>query len=165
MTKIPPVHETVATALLDAVAGGPVIPTGGVLRSAVETGEAVSSVANNLAVGRYLVKHPGMVLDPTEPRISAIREGRELLAADGVAWLLKHGHLRIVNDGGGLALDKPYRVRTGPGTTAAYVPGSQREEELFRRMRGTTPKRLDLLRESIAMLGDLREWFPVLEDE
>ena len=97
---------------------------------------------------------------------NAVDEGRQLLAVEGVAWLIEKGHLREV-DGGGLTIgDKPYLIDSPTGVRRErYVPGSSEEEGLFRNIRQVTPKRLDLLRESIATFGDLRDFFPVLEDE
>lgn len=152
MSKAP--HDTVATALLDAVATGPVLDTGGVDRATVECAEALYSINDNLARGRYREEHP----DGQAHDLSAAEEGRQLWATDGVAWLLAQGHLRIV-DGQGLALGKPYKVNG-----SVYVPGTQREEEMFRNIRRVIPKRLDLLKESVQRLPGLKEYFPVLLD-
>lgn len=159
MTGAP--HETVVTALLDAVATGPVLPSGGIYRAAVETADVLTGISDNLAAQRYRDEHPHAVLG--ESRAVEIKEGRQLLARDGVAWLLAKGHLRVV-DGGGLALSKQYRVSDGNGKFKVYVPGSGREESLFFSTRRPNPERLGLIRESIATLGDLRGYFPVLED-
>jgi hypothetical protein len=155
-------HDTVLTALIDAVSTGPIHPDGGVDRAAVECAEAVASIANNLATQRYRDEHPDMVLDDGT-RLGAIEEGRRLLAVDGVEWLLDNGHLWIEGEQG-LGLGPPIKIRSGDGATERYVPGTHREEELFHTIRRVIPQRLDLLRESITMFGDLREYFPVLED-
>lgn len=147
-------HDTVATALLDAVATGPVLDTGGVDRATVECAEALYSINDNLARSRYREEHP----ESQAHDLSAAEEGRRLWATDGVAWLLAQGHLRIV-DGQGLALGKPYKSHG-----SVYVPGTQREEEMFRNIRRVIPKRLDLLKESVERLPGLKEYFPVLLD-
>lgn len=151
-------HETVAVALIDAVAAGPVLDTGGVDRTAVECADALTSIAENLAMIRYRVDHPDTVLDEGA-RFNAKEEARRLLAVEGTAWLLEHGHFQAVGDQG-LTLAKPFKLPSGE----TYVPGSDREEDLFRNLRRVIPKRMDLLRESITKFGDLREFFPVLED-
>lgn len=152
MSKAP--HDTVVTALLDAVAAGPVLDTGGVDRATVECAEALYSINDNLARSRYREEHP----DGQDHDLTAAEEGRRLWATDGVAWLLAQGHLRVVGDRG-LALGEPYKTNG-----AAYAPGTQREEEMFHNIRRVIPKRLDLLKESVQRLPGLKEFFPVLLD-
>jgi hypothetical protein len=155
--------DTVATALIDAVVSGPLLDSGGVDRTAVECAAAVSSIADNLAADTYR-EHSGAVVPRDGAQLSALEEGRRILAVEGVAWLLDNGYLRTVGEHG-LALSRVYQVRSGDGEYVPYIPGTYQEEGLFRQMRRPIPERIDLIRESIERLGDLREFFPVLEDE
>ncbi len=156
---LPRPHDTVVTALLDAVATGPVLPSGGIDRTAVEQARTVASIADNLAMQRYQQDHPRAV-HGDGARSNALEEGRRLLAVEGTTWLIERGYLTLVDEHS-LALTKPFTPKDGK----RYKPGHDREEDLFHSIRRPTPGRLDLLRQSIATFGDLREWFPVLLDE
>jgi len=158
MTERP--HETVVIALLDAVATGPVLDTGGIDRAAVECAEALHGInGTNIAPERYRSKYPAKSLS-AEPVLKVLREGLRLLAEDGVSWLLDQGHIITVGERGLAIGGKPFVTRSGP-----YVPGTDMELDWQKQpLRRVIPKRLELLRESVERLPGLKGYFPVLLD-
>lgn len=109
----------------------------------------------NVAWHRWLTDHPDDISLKGGEAAVAIESGLHLLAAEAISWLIEHGHL-AESDG---------HVRLGSRQFGSYSPGTDRENDLFYTMRRVTAARLDLIRESMRELGDLRAYFPVLEDD
>jgi protein gp37 len=149
-------RESVCAAILDAVvldAG----EDGRASREKLEQTAVRSEAFANVAWHRWLTDHPDVPdvshLKPGE-QSNAIDEGLRLLAAEAVSWLVANGHL-AESDG---------HVHLGSRQFGSYVPGTNREADLFYSMRRVTPARMELIRESMRELGDLRAYFPVLVD-
>lgn len=159
-----PPYVTIAIALIDAVIAGPPLESGGIDRRTVQRAETLGGITPNHALLRYRQDHPHTVLDD-ELELVAIEQGRSLYAVEGVEWLVENGYLRAVGKYG-LALGKPYEISSRSGTTEFYVPGKAWEQTHYTNIqRRITPARLDLIRESLARVGDLKKYFPVLRDE
>jgi hypothetical protein len=149
-------HESVCIAVIDAIVSLGTADDGSVDRYELESTALRREEFAKTALSRYGQDH---TLPQGEgERYNAIGDGLLLLAAEAVTWLLAKGNLAEA-DSGRVRLSKPLKVDGKP-----YVPGAAREEDLFHSIRRVTPKRLELIQQSMAELGDLREYFPVLRD-
>jgi hypothetical protein len=109
----------------------------------------------SLGWDRYQKDHPGQ--NPDDSGADAIAEGLRLEAADTISWLVRQGYLDE-SDG---------HIRLSAKRLGSYVPGTVRENDLLQGsvLRTVTPARVNLIRESMQLLGDLRAYFPILLDE
>jgi transposase len=159
--------DEVSAAVLDAVVSMAVAEDGSVVRTELEQTAIRRESFANLAWARYQAEHPQVISNGSD-QYDAVSEGLRLLAVETISWLVEHQHLAEIDED---------RVRLGPkpllthavGATdkkrQPYVPGTNREADLFAGVRRVTEARKELILQSIAELGDLREFFPVLEDD
>lgn len=166
MTATRPADEVTA-AVLDTLTEMSLGEDGGVRRGELEERAVRPEAFANIAVERYRTDHPGEELDETG-RMTAVTHGTQLLADEAVTWMLEQGHLAETAPGTVRLGSKPLKIRAfgeSDKNRKQYIPGVNRERDLFSGMRRVTPGRLELIRQSIAELGDLRHFFPVLMDD
>jgi hypothetical protein len=148
--------ESVCIAVIDAIVSMPLDDDGTADRKELETTAIRREEFAKQALSRYCEDYP--VPGSEGATYNAITDGLLLLGNDAVAWLLSKGHL-VELALGRIGWGRPMKVGGKP-----YLPGAAREEDLWHSIRRVTPKRLELIRESMTELGDLREYFPVLKD-